>query len=64
VSAAESLWFFSAVVLLAAENKLFSAAGHRPPKITTYFRFIFSGGQEPPKIAQRPYFFVAPGFRK
>jgi hypothetical protein len=45
---------FSVVVMATAENKLFSAAGLWPPKIKTYFRLIFSGGQEPPKISLRP----------
>jgi hypothetical protein len=54
VSAAESQPLFSAVVLVAAENSLFSAAGPWPPKIKAYFRLIFSGGQEPPKISLRP----------
>jgi hypothetical protein len=42
---------FSATSLLAAENKLFSAAGTWPPKIKAYFRLIFFGGQKPPKIS-------------
>jgi hypothetical protein len=54
VSTAESQRLFSAAVLLAAENKLFSAAGHWSPKIKAYFRLIFSSGQEPPKISLRP----------
>jgi hypothetical protein len=40
--------------MAAAENKLFSAAGPWLPKIKAYFRLIFSGGQEPPKISLRP----------
>jgi hypothetical protein len=39
---------------LAAENKLFSAAGTWPPKIKTYFRLLFFGGQKPPKISIKP----------
>jgi hypothetical protein len=54
VSAAESQWLFSAAVLLAAKNKLFSAASHCPPKIKAYFWLIFSGSQEPPKISLKP----------
>jgi hypothetical protein len=70
VSAAENQWLFSPAVLLAAENKLFSATDHWPPKIKAYFRLIFSGGQELPKISlklpkiayfrrQRPYFIAS-----
>jgi hypothetical protein len=66
LAAAENI-LFSAVVMAATENKLFSTAGPWPPKIKAYFRLIFSGGQEPPKISikppkiayfrrQRPYF--------
>jgi hypothetical protein len=40
--------------MLAAENKLFSAASPWPLKIKAYFRLIFSGGQEPPKISLKP----------
>jgi hypothetical protein len=50
VSRRKSMIIFVAV-LLAAENKLFSAACHWPPKIKVYFRLIFSGGQEPLKIS-------------
>jgi hypothetical protein len=54
VAAADSEQLFSAAEQLAAENSLFSAAGPWPPKIKAYFRLIFSGGQEPPKIGLRP----------
>jgi hypothetical protein len=39
---------------VAAENRLFSAAGPWPPKIWPYFGLFFSGGQKPPKISLRP----------
>jgi hypothetical protein len=39
---------------VAAENNLFSVARPLPLKIWPYFRLIFSGGQEPPKISLRP----------
>jgi hypothetical protein len=41
---------FLATCETAAENKLFSAAGLWPLKIISYFRLIFFGGQEPPKM--------------
>jgi hypothetical protein len=41
---------FSVAGFLAAENSLFLAATCQPPKITAYFRLIFSSGQRPPKI--------------
>ena len=53
MSAAVSQHLFSVAEQLAAENRLFSAAGPWPPKIKVYFRLIFSGSQEPPKIGLR-----------
>jgi hypothetical protein len=38
----------------AAGNKLFSAARPWPPKVKPYFRSVFFGGQEPPKISLLP----------
>jgi hypothetical protein len=52
--AAENNLLFSAARKSAAENKLFSAAGPWPPKIKPYFRPVFFGGQQPPKISQLP----------
>jgi hypothetical protein len=52
--AAENNLLFSAARKPAAENKLFSAASHWPPKIKPYFRPGFFGGQKPPKISQLP----------
>jgi hypothetical protein len=39
---------------MATKNTLFLAARPWPPKIWPYFRLIFSGGQEQPKISLRP----------
>jgi hypothetical protein len=41
-------------VQVATENSLFSVARCQPPKIMTYFRLNFSGGQAPPKIEPLP----------
>jgi hypothetical protein len=51
---AENNLLFSAAREPAAENKLFSAVWSWPPKIKTYFRPVFFGGQTPPKINPLP----------
>jgi hypothetical protein len=52
--AAENNLLFLAAREPAAGNKLFSAARPWPPKIKSYFRPVFFGGQKPPKISQLP----------
>jgi hypothetical protein len=51
---AENSLLFSAAREPAAGNKLFSAAGSWPPKIKSYFRPVFFGGQTPLKINPLP----------